>query len=329
MTDPLPDLLQRFFADYLPRQRNFSPHTICAYRDTFHILLPFLSTRLRKPIDRLTIEAFSPETILAFLDHLEQVRKNTVRTRNYRLAAIRSFVRFALNQTAPDFILAAQRILAIPDKRCPKPLLGFLTREEIDAILAAIDDSTWSGRRDHLLFTLLYNTGARITEALQLRPGDVQNRSVRLHGKGRKERGVPLWPQTARRIRQWCQTNALRPDQFLFTNQRGTPLTRQGAAFRLVLAVRQAAQKFPPLKDRKISLHSIRHSTAMALLQSGVSLEVIALFLGHEQPTTTHGYIEADIKMKADCLRRLVEIPAPKHRQPEPPSRVLAFLEAL
>jgi site-specific recombinase XerD len=201
MGNPFPDLLQRFFADYLPRQRNFSPHTICAYRDTFHLLLPFLSARLRKPIDLLTIETFSPETILAFLDHLEQVRKNKARTRNYRLAAIRSFVRFALNQTAPDFLVASQRILAIPDKRCPKPLLGFLTREEIDAILAAIDDSTWSGRRDHLLFTLLYNTGARISEALQLRPVDVQNRSVRLHGKGRKERGAPLWPQRGSLLR--------------------------------------------------------------------------------------------------------------------------------
>lgn len=329
MTDSFPDLLQRFFADYLPRQRSFSAHTICAYRDTFRLLLAFLSTRLRKPIDQLALAALSPEAILAFLDHLEVVRQNKARTRNHRLAAIRSFTRFALNETAPDFLVAAQRILTTPEKRCPKPLLGFLTREEIDAILAAIDEATWSGLRDHLLFTLLYNTGARISEALQVRPGDVQNHAVRLHGKGRKERVVPLWPKTARRIGQWCQVNALRSDQLIFANRRGAPLTRQGASFRLALAVRKAAQNCPALKDRKIGPHSIRHSTAMALLQAGLSLEVIALYLGHEQPSTTHGYIEADLKMKADCLRRLVETPAPKRRLAEPPSRVLAFLEAL
>jgi integrase/recombinase XerD len=329
MADPFPDLLQRFFADYLPKQRGFSAHTISAYRDTFRLLLPFLSTRLRKPIDQLTLEALSPETILSFLDHLEQVRQNKPRTRNHRLAAIRSFTRFALNHTALDFLGAAQRILTIPEKRCPKPLLGFLAREEIDAILAAMDDSTWSGRRDHLLFTLLYNTGARISEALQARFSDIQDRAIRLHGKGRKERVVPLWAQTARRIKQWCQVNALRPDQLLFANQRGAPLSRQGASFRLAVAVRKAALNCPALKDRKISPHSIRHSTAMALLQAGVSLEVIALYLGHEQPSTTHGYIEADLKMKTDSLRRLVETPTPKRQRPEPPSRVLAFLEAL
>jgi len=298
MASSFPNLLQRYFADYLPKQRSFSAHTICAYRDTFRLLLPFLSVRLRKPIDQLTLAALSPETILAFLDHLEVVRKNKARTRNHRLAAIRSFTRFALNETAPDFLVAAQRILTIPEKRCPKPLLGFLTRGEIDAILAAIDDATWSGRRDHLLLTLLYNTGARISEALQVRSDDVQNRAVRLHGKRRKERVVPLWPQTARRIGQWCQANALRSDQLIFPNHRGAALTRQGASFRLALAVRKAAPNCPTLKDRKIGPHSIRHSTAMALLQAGVSLEVIALYLGHEQPSTTHGYIEADLKVK-------------------------------
>jgi len=329
MPDSFPDLLQRFFADYLPTQRGFSAHTISAYRDTFRLLLPFLSARLRKPIDQLTLEALSPETILSFLDHLEQVRENKPRTRNHRLAAIRSFTRFTLNHTAPDFLVSAQRILTIPEKRCPKPLLGFLTPEEIDAILAAMNESTWSARRDHLLFTLLYNTGARISEALQARPTDVQGHAIRLHGKGRKERVVPLWAGTARRIKQWCHANALRPDQLLFANQRGTPLTRQGASFRLALAVRKAAISCPSLKDRHIGPHSIRHSTAMALLQAGVSLEVIALYLGHEQPSTTHGYIEADLKMKADSLRRLVEPIAPKRSRSEPPSRVLAFLEAL
>jgi len=329
MNESFPELLQRFFADYLPRQRGFSAHTIRAYRDTFRMLLPFLSTRQRKPIDQLSLEALCPETILCFLDHLEQTRKNKPRTRNHRLAAIRSFTRFALNQSVPDFLAAAQRILAIPEKRCPKPVLEFLAPEEINAILGATDESTWSGRRDRLLFTFLYNTGARISEALQTRPADLLERAVRLHGKGRKERTVPLWPRTARRIKQWCQANALRPDQLLFANRRGAALTRQGASFRLAQAVRKAAITCASLQNRRIGPHTIRHATAMALLQAGVSLEVIALYLGHEQPSTTHGYIEADLKMKADSLRRLVEPPAPKRPRTESPSRVLAFLEAL
>jgi integrase/recombinase XerD len=324
-----PDLLQRFFAEHLAAQRNLSGHTITAYRDTFRLLLTFLSTRRREPIDRISLDDLSPEVILGFLDHLERSRGNGVRTRNVRLAAIRAFARFVVGHTAPDLFPLGHRILAIPLKRSPKPLMGFMTRDEIDAVLAAINLSTWSGRRDHLLFSFLYNTGARISEALHLRPADLEDRVVKLHGKGRKERKVPLWAQTARALRQWCRANQIETDQPIFTSQRGAPLSHDGAAYRLTLTVRKAVLSCPSLRGKKVTPHTYRHSTAMAMLQAGVAVEVIALFMGHESPLTTHGYIEADMKMKADCLRRLDQPPPARRQFAEQPSRILAFLRAL
>ncbi|OAM88251.1 hypothetical protein AW736_17900 [Termitidicoccus mucosus] len=327
--DPFASLIKRFFADFLPVQRNLSAHTVSSYRDTFRLLLQFISEHYRTSIDALGMEHFSPETTLAFLDHLERSRGNTVRTRNNRLAALRSFARFALAESAPDFLPAAQRLLSIPVKKTDKPQMGFLTREEVTAILSATGD-TAAGQRDHLLFTVLYNTGARISEALALRPQDIRGRSLQLHGKGRKTRLVPLWPQTLRRLRRWCQIHALRPDQPVFTNTRGAPLGRSGAAFRLALAVRKAAaQHCHSLRSRNITLHTFRHTTAMHLLQSGVPLEVIALWLGHERPFTTHLYVEADIKLKADCLRRLQPLTPPVCTRQRRGSHLLAFLEAL
>jgi integrase len=242
--------------------------------------------------------------------------------------AVRSFARFALTEAGPDFLPAGQRLLSIPVKKTGKPQLSFLTREEVAAILAATDN-TFAGQRDHLLFTVLYNTGARISEALALRPADIRGRSVQLHGKGRKTRLVPLWPQSLRRLRRWCQLHALRPDQLIFTNTRGAPLSRSGAAFRLALTVRKAGPQCRSLASRRITPHTFRHTTAMHLLQSGVPLEVIALWLGHERPITTHAYVEADMKIKADCLRRLQPFPAPARLRRPQDSHLVAFLEAL
>ena len=326
----LPELVQRFFGQHLASQRNLSLHTRSGYRDTFRLFLAFLSRRHRRPIDQLTLEAINPEGVLAFLEHLEVTRGNTPRTRNLRLAAIRTFVRFVLGESGGvDFLGIAQRILAIPQKKSPKRMLGFMTREEVDAVLAAIDTSTDSGRRDQLLFLLLYNTGARISEALQLRPQDLISRAVRLQGKGRKERTVPIWPATEQRLRKWCKTNEINPAQVIFTNRTGEPLSRDGVAFRLALAVHNAEKLCPALKNRHITCHTFRHSCAMALLQAGVALEVIALWLGHAKPLTTHGYIEADLKMKAACLKRLREPNAPRRTPAQNTSRLLAFLEAL
>lgn len=321
-------LLQRFFTEHLAAQRNLSRHTIAAYRDSFRLLLRFLSNHLRVTIDKLTISDLSPDTILAFLDSLERSRHNGARTRNCRLAAIRAFTRYVISLAEPGSFAGGERLLSIPNKRSQRPLLGFLSRPEINAMLDACDLATWSGRRDRLLFLLIYNTGARISEALQLRSEHIRDRVVQLQGKGRKERAVPLWYRTATEIRRWCRDNQIQSGQLLFTNQSGTPLSRHGARFRLHITLRKAAQSCRSLGDRKIGLHTLRHSCAMHLLQSGVSLEVIALWLGHEHPITTHGYVEADLKMKEESLRRLDEpTNAPRPRRDS--SRLIAFLEAL
>lgn len=326
-SESFPALVQRFFG-HLRAEQEVSPHTVAAYRDTFRLLLRFIADRRKIPIDHITLDAVNPDSTLAFLEHLEKQRHNHVRTRNVRLTAIRAFVRFALGHTPPDFVGDAQRMLAIPSKRTTKPVLGFLQRKEVDAIIAAVDPSTWTGRRDQLLFSLLYNTGARISEALLLTPGDVQHRVVRLHGKGRKERDVPLWPQTQRKLQQWCHDNECDAARPIFANPDGRPLTRCSAARRLALALTKARISCASLGGRKITLHTFRHTTAMHLLQSGVPMEIIALWLGHEQVTTTHGYIEADLTMKQAALDQLQPLQwrrAPKRSA----SHVLAFLEAL
>jgi len=327
-SDSFPVLLQQFF-EHLRATQELSIHTIAAYRDTLKLLLHFIAKQRRVSIDRITFEAFSPETILAFLEHLQKERHNTTRTRNARLAAIRTFVRFSLHEVAPDFIDQAQRILAIPCKRTDKPLLGFLSRQEVEAILAAADLATWTGRRDHLLFSLLYNTGARISEALQVTPADLQNRVVRLHGKGRKQREVPLWSQTYREIQQWCRDNQIGASQPIFGNREFKPISRREAARRLALTLQKASVVCPSLRQRNITLHSWRHTCAMHLLQAGVAIEIIALWLGHEQLSTTHGYLEADLNMKKETLAHL-KPPSSGRRVPKKASsHVLAFLEAL
>ena len=322
-----PLLLQQFFA-HLRTTQEVSIHTIAAYRDTLKLLLHFIAKERRVSLDRITFEALSPETILTFLEHLQKERHNTTRTRNARLAAIRAFVRFSLSEVAPEFIEQARRVLAIPCKRTDKPLFGFLSRPEVDAILAAAP-ATWTGRRDHLLFSFLYNTGARISEALQITPADVQNRVVRLHGKGRKQREIPLWGQTCQAIQRWCRDNQIGASQPIFGNRALKPLSRREAARRLVLTLQKASVACPSLRNRNITLHTWRHTCAMHLLQAGVAVEIIALWLGHEQLGTTHGYLEADLNMKKKTLDHL-KAPSSGQRVPKKAaSHVLTFLEAL
>jgi site-specific recombinase XerD len=320
-------LVQRFFG-HLRSERSMSDHTICAYRDSFRLFLRYLSEQRHLRPEKVTFEAFSPETILGFLGHIEAARGNTIRTRNSRLTAIRAFVRFALSQGIPEFLLVGQRILNIPIKCASKPLLGFMDSQEIDSVLSTINLSSWSGRRDHLLFTLLFNTGGRISEVLKVRPEDIHRRIVRLHGKGRKDREVPIWPQTEKAIRGWCKHDRPASAQYLITSAKGTALSRRAAALRLRLAISGACDRCPSLKNKRITLHTWRHSTAMSLLKAGVPAEMIALWLGHEQLTTTHGYIEADLTMKQQCLDKLrkpVARQARRHRS----SHLLEFLQAL
>jgi site-specific recombinase XerD len=326
----LADLLTRYFSEHLRQQRNVSQHTIAAYRDTFRLLLRFFKQTYRIPPAILELRELNAPRVLNFLTHLEEARHNSVRSRNARLAAIHAFVHYAEDGLGPDLPEATRRILAIPLKHHTKPILGFFTRPEVEALLAATGQD-WTGKRDHLLFLLLYNTGARISEVLDLRVRDIlvtDCRHLALHGKGRKERTVPLWRSTQTRLRQWIKENHLAPDAPLLPNRFGQPLTRSGAAWQLRQLVQRAAQRMPSLQKRRLSPHTFRHTTAMHLLQGGVSAEVIALWLGHESPNTTHLYVEADLTMKRQALEVLAP---PKHKGASHPGNdpLLRFLENL
>jgi integrase/recombinase XerD len=302
------ELLIRFFNEHLRQQRQVSPHTILAYRDTFRLLLHFLKRTYHVCPAALELSGLNPDRVLAFLAHLEQQRANSVRSRNARLAAIRSFAHYAEDTLGPDLPESVRRLLAIPIKRHTRPILGFLTRPEIQAVLAAAGES-WTGRRDYLLFLLLYNTGARISEILALRVRDVlvtDGRYLDLRGKGRKQRSVPLWRNTQTRLRRWIKENPGQPESPLLPNRFGQPLTRSGAAWQLRQILQRAAAKMPSLRQRRISPHTFRHTTAMHLLQGGIAPEIIALWLGHESPNTTHLYVEADLRMKRQALEVLV-----------------------
>ena len=329
-TPDLGHLLPRFFTEHLMGQRNVSPRTVAAYRDGFRLLLHFLQRSRKSTTSNLPLSVLNAESALNFLNHLEKERHNRIRSRNTRLMALRSFIHYASDLLGPELPEPTRRILAIPSKRWSRPLLGFLTRDEVQAILAETNGS-WTGRRDHLLFLLLYNTGARVSELLAVRTKDAlagDGRQLRLHGKGRKERLVPLWRSTRQCLRQWVKDNQLTDDSPLLPNRFGEPLTRSGVAWQLQKLVRLAAPKTPSLKHRRISPHTFRHSTAMHLLQSGVAPEVIALWLGHESPNTTHLYVEADLDMKR---RTLESLPSPKLKQPTPRQvdELLQFLEGL
>lgn len=325
-----PTLLQQFFLDRLIQQRNASPQTVAAYRDTFRLLLQFAQRHLGKPPERLALADLDAPLILAFLKHLENDRHNTIRSRNARLAAIRSFLHFAALQE-PTALPVIQRVIAIPMKRFDKPMLGFLSRAEMQAVLDAPDCTTWCGQRDRVMFATLYNTGGRVSEITGLKVTDVvleRSATVRIHGKGRKERCVPLWRTTASEIRKWLARIDSRPDQPLFPGRSGARMTRPAVMARLQLAVQSAATACPQLAKRPVSPHIIRHSTAMHMLQSGVDITVIALWLGHENPATTHMYVEADLAMKERALNA-VQSPRLKQKRYQPTDRVLQFLLTL
>ncbi len=325
-----PALLQDFFLQRLVAQRGASSQTIASYRDAFELLLRFAERRTRRPPSALTLRDLDAPFVLAFLDHLEEERRNSPRTRNVRLAAIRSFMRYA-SVRDPASLHVAQRVLAIPCKRFERPVLGSLSREEIDALLGAPDRSTWSGRRDVVLLAVLYNTGARVSEITGLRVADVlveREGAVRLHGKGRKERAVPLWKSTAALLRDWLASADASPDSPVFRNRAGKAISRSGVEHRLRLAVTTATKTCPSLAGRRISPHTLRHTTAMHLLQGGVDITSIAMWLGHESPTTTHRYVDANLEMKAAALQRVAD-PSPKPARYRATDRLLAFLETL
>lgn len=323
-------LLQRFFVERLLQQQNVSPRTVAAYRDTFRLLLNYAERTTGKPPTRLALGDVDATLVLGFLTHLEAERHNAVRTRNARLAALRAFAHYVASQSPPA-LHHVQQILAIPMKRFERSMLEFLTRHEVQALLAAPGMATWCARRDTAMLGLLYNTGARVSELIGIRVADVTfaaTTSVRLHGKGRKQRTVPLWKETATEIRQWLEYADLRLEQPLIPNRSGRPMTRTNVAERLNRAVSTAKTTCPQLVGRRISPHTWRHTTAMHLLQAGVDLTVIALWLGHESPVTTHGYVEADLAMKEQALAAITP-PESKHKRYRPADALIQFLEGL
>jgi len=325
-----PALLQDFFQRRLVAERGASAHTIASYRDTFELLLHFAEQRTGRTPSALTLSDLDAPLVLAFLDHLETQRANSPRTRNLRLTAIRSFWRH-VSLMDPTSLPIAQRVLAIPTKRFDRPVVGFLSREEIDALMDAPDRTTWSGHRDAVMWGVFYNTGARVSEIVGLRIENVlldRQSAVLLHGKGRKERVVPLWKSTATQLNAWFKHIDQSPNAPVFPNRAGKRLSRSGVEQRLRLAIARASQRCPSLLNRRISPHTLRHTTAMHLLQSGVDITVIALWLGHEDTTTTHLYVEADLAMKEAALKRLDD-PGKKPVRFTARDSLLAFLEAL
>ncbi len=325
-----PVLLQRFFLQRLMQQQYVTARTVTAYRDSFRLLLGFAHRQLGKQPSNILLEDLNPTFILAFLRHLEVDRHNCARSRNARFAAIRSFMEY-VSFEEPTALALAQSVLAIPMKRFEQPLIGFLSREQIEAILAAPDANTWTGQRDRVMLTTLYNTGARVSELVGMRISDLTLEPtawVRIRGKGRKERPVPLWTDTAKELRRWLRQYPRTPEQPLFPNRSGAHLTRIGLTERLKLAVQGAAQRFPELAKQRVFPHLVRHSVAMHMLQSGVDITVIALWLGHESPVTTHRYVEADLEMKDRALKLLQgPICAPVRYRPK--DDVLRFLQSL
>jgi site-specific recombinase XerD len=325
---PLAPLLEAFFTERLQQHRRASPHTVAAYRDTFRLLLRFAEKRVgRQPSDLLLADIDAP--FIGFLSHLEQDRKSSSRSRNARLSAIRSFFHF-IAAREPAHSALIQRVLAMPQQRFDRDLVAFLTRPEIDALLAAPDKTTQLGRRDHALLVFAVQTGFRVSEITALRVEDLAfgvGAHARCLGKGRKERCTPLTASTATVVRAWIsETHAAGPD-LLFPSQRGG-LSHDAVERLVVKYAALAATNCPTLARKHVTPHTLRHSTAVALLQSGVDRAVIALWLGHESVETTQMYLDADLATKQRALARIAPIQA-KAARFRPKDRLLAFLEGL
>jgi len=322
--------LQAFFTDRLLRQRHASPHTIAAYRDALRLLLIFAQERTGKQPSQLDLDDLDAPLIGAFLDHLERERRNSVRTRNARLAAVHSLFRFAALRH-PEHAAVIQRVLAMPPKRSDRALITYLAEPEIDALLAAPDRTTWVGRRDHVLLLLAIQTGLRASELIGLTCADLHlgiGAHLSCHGKGRKDRVTPLTSGTVATLKTWLSERAGDPTSPLFPTSRGRPLSRDAIEHRLAKYLPIAAHACPSLTAKKITLHVLRHTTAMRLLHAGVDTAVIALWLGHESVETTQIYLHADLALKERALARTTP-PTSTPGRYRPPDTMLAFLEAL
>jgi len=325
----LPALIQRFFTDRLCVQMEASRHTIASYRDTFRLLLRYAGARLGKPPVAITVGDIDVDLVADFLVHTETARGNCARSRNTRLAAIRSFFRYVA-MTDPTWLLHCQRILAMPNKRYVKRAVTFLDADEIAALLAAPDRTTWAGRRDHALLLLAVQTGLRASELVGLTCADVvlgPGAHIRCMGKGRKERATPLRRDTAKLLAAWIgnDTEESRP---LFPSIRGERLSRDALEHLVRKHCLTASRTCPSIAAKRVTPHTLRHSTAMDLLHHGVDQAVIALWLGHESVETTQVYIHADMRLKEKALARVAAPDVPTGRF-QPDDQLLVFLEGL
>jgi len=331
-TDPFPKLLHAFFYEWMVQQRNASVHTIRSYRDTWRLYLRFVARRRKKTVAQITLADLTATEVKAFLQYTENERGDTIGTRNCRLAALRSFFSFVADRE-PTAIAQCAEILHIPTKKAPIHAPCYLEPEEVMVILAQPDRSTLEGQRDYVLLSFLYNTGARIQEALDVCPQAIRFEPpacVRLYGKGKKERLAPLWPETASLLRTLLRRQPRADDAPIFVNRYGVPLGASGVRFKLANYVEAAAQTVPSLASKRVTPHSFRHATAVHLVAAGVDITVIRSWLGHVSLDTTNHYAQANLETKRKALERLENLSGPPKRSSwKEDKSVLAWLDTL
>jgi integrase/recombinase XerD len=322
--------VEAFFTQRLAVQRDASPHTVAAYRDTLRLLLVFTHARTGKQPSSLDVADIDATLVAAFLTHLETERRNSVPTRNARLTAIHSLFRYAALRH-PEHAESIQRVLAIPTKRHDQKMVCFLARDEIDALLTAPGADTWFGRRDQALLTLAVQTGMRVSELTRLVRRDLHlgtGAHVRCHVKGRKERATPLTAHTIAMLTDWLREHDCGPGDPVFPTRRGQPLSTDAVAWLLTKHAATAADHCPSLRGKHLTPHILRHTAAMQLPDSGLDISVIALWLGHESVETTQIYLHADLTLKEKALARIAPPSTPPGRY-QPTDTLLAFLETL
>lgn len=325
-----PALLESFFTQRLIAQRRASPHTIVSYRDTFRLLLRFAQQRLHKPPSQIAMQDLNAPFLGTFLNDLENHRANGPRSRNLRLTAIRSFFRYAALEV-PEYAALIQRVLAIPNKRQPRPLVDFLTQSELKAVLAAPNQKTWLGRRDYALLLTAVQTGLRLSEITSLRQSDVSLRPgahVRCQGKGRKERCTPLAKPTVAVLAAWIKEQGKDGAKILFPSARGGLLSSDSVQYLVTKYSAVARKHCSSLSQKRVSPHVLRHTAAMELLQAGVDRALIALWLGHESVETTQIYLDADLALKEKVLAKTTPIKS-KRKSFRPDDELLSFLKNL
>jgi integrase/recombinase XerD len=304
-------LAQRFFLERLMNQQKVSPCTIQTYKDAFRILLKYMLEECGTKANAISMENINADTVIGFLNYLENNRKNKCKTVNNRLAVIKAFMEYVAYE-CPEYLGIIRKIKAIPFRRVEKKEISYLIKEEMDSLLHACETTSPEGRRDHLMLLLLYNSGMRVSEMTSLQGKDViisgnGNCHLRIMGKGRKERTVPLWQTTTKCLVAYMQEHGIQNNVYLLSGRNVTHLTRSGARYRIDCIVKKASGDCPSLKRKSVSPHVFRHSTAMSLLQSGIDISTIAIWLGHESIETTHQYMVADLKLKEMALDKLHE----------------------